>query len=98
MLDVGQTSEFVAWLDGLRDREGKRRVLERLARLQRGLFGDAKSVGGGVRELRIHYGPGYRIYFAQRGNMIVVLLSGGDKGSQVRDIRRAVEILDGLGD
>ncbi len=80
---------FAAWLRGLRDLEARARILVRLDRVARALFGDVKSVGGGVSELRIDHGPGYRVYFARRDGRIVVLLVGGDKASQWRDIAAA---------
>ena len=89
MFDVRQTAAFRDWLSGLADRRGAKRIAIRIARLQSGLFGDAKSVGGRVSELRIDSGPGYRVYFVQQGRTVIVLLCGGDKGSQARDIRRA---------
>jgi putative addiction module killer protein len=89
MLEIRQTPIFRDWLDGLADERAAERIAQRLVRLQAGLFGDARSVGGGVSELRIDYGPGYRVYFARRGQMIVVLLCGGDKRTQARDIKAA---------
>jgi putative addiction module killer protein len=87
------TSEtFQAWADGLRDRKAKQIIASRLARLEYGLFGDIDTVGSGVVEARIHYGPGYRIYFQVRGTTILLLLCGGDKGSQSRDIETAKRI------
>lgn len=80
---------FTRWYRGLRDRSTPRRIRERLARIRAGNFGDSKSVGGGVQELRIPVGPGIRIYFGRLGNSVVILLCGGDKQSQDRDIRRA---------
>lgn len=77
------------WLDGLRDGPTRARILTRLDRLQAGLFGDWKSVGAGVFELRIDHGPGYRIYYGQHDATLVLLLCGGDKGAQAADIRRA---------
>jgi putative addiction module killer protein len=77
------------WLDGLRDERARARVGVRLDRLQAGLFGDCKSVGAGVYELRIDHGPGYRVYFGQEGKTLVLLLCGGDKGTQTSDIERA---------
>jgi putative addiction module killer protein len=92
MLEVRKTAVFDAWLKGLPDRKGKIIIARRLQRLELGNFGDAAPVGAGVSELRIHYGPGYRVYFVQRGRLVVVLLCGGDKGTQQRDIRRAIEM------
>lgn len=92
MLEVRKTAVFGAWLNGLADRKTKIVIARRLQRLELGNFGDVAPVGSGVSELRIHYGPGYRVYFVQRGPVVVVLLCGGDKGTQQRDIRRAVEM------
>jgi putative addiction module killer protein len=95
MLKVFRTREFMEWLTGLRDLEAAHRVAVRLKRVESGLLGDVKPVGGGVSELRIDYGPGYRIYFQQRGPVLILLLCGGDKGSQSHDIKRAKEIAKG---
>jgi putative addiction module killer protein len=89
MFDVQETEEFSAWIDELADERGKAKVVARLRRLTMGLLGDVKPVGGGVSELRIDAGPGYRIYFIKRGALVILLLCGGDKGSQSRDIARA---------
>jgi len=89
MAEVRLTNEFSSWLAGLRDSSAKARVLVRMDRLQLGLAGDAKPVGRKVWELRIDYGPGYRVYFTWRGREVVVLLAGGDKRTQSRDIERA---------
>ena len=86
MIVVQTTQTFQNWFDGLRDGMAQKRILIRIGRLERGNFGDAKSLAGGVSELRIDHGPGYRLYFARRGQEIVLLLCGGDKGSQSRDI------------
>ncbi|MCP4417221.1 MAG: type II toxin-antitoxin system RelE/ParE family toxin [Chloroflexi bacterium] len=80
---------FTDWLNSLRDPTSRRRILKRLIRLEQGHFGDSKAVGDGVNELRFFFGAGYRIYFGVVGNKIVVLLTGGDKNSQSRDIQRA---------
>lgn len=93
MLKLIASNEFVAWLEGLRGSRARKRIANRLDRLRGALFGDAKSVGGGVSELRIDHGPGYRVYFARRGDVVVVLLCGGDKSSQQRDIRKAKALL-----
>jgi putative addiction module killer protein len=92
MLEVRQTETFRAWLDGLRDDNARVRIGIRIQRLERGNPGDVKPVGNGVSEMRIDYGPGYRIYFVQRGKTVVILLCGGDKRSQARDIVRAIEM------
>ncbi len=80
---------FNEWLDELDDQNIVARVLARLARVRRGNLGDCKSVGEGVSELRVDYGPGYRVYFAQKGQVLVILLCGGDKRTQEKDIQRA---------
>ncbi len=89
MVDVVSTPAFAAWLDALADATARSRIAKRIVRFELGLFGDAKSVGGGVGEMRVDYGPGYRVYFTRRGVEVVILLCGGDKGSQARDIARA---------
>ena len=88
MIEVRQTTVFRDWLDGLRDRRAQEKIAQRIVRVQAGLLGDAKFFEG-IGELRIDYGPGYRLYFVQRGTVVIVLLCGGDKGSQDRDIKRA---------
>ena len=80
---------FTDWLNNLRDPTTRRRILRRLLRLEQGHYGDFKIVGNGISELRLFFGKGYRIYFAEDGNTLVVLLCGGDKSSQRRDIERA---------
>jgi putative addiction module killer protein len=92
MIEVRQTDVFADWFAGLRDREARARINVRIRRLSLGNPGDVKPVGGGVSEMRIDYGPGYRLYFVRRGDALVVLLSGGDKRNQARDIARAVEL------
>lgn len=96
MIEVRQTPAFAQWLSGLRDLRARARISERVRRLALGLFGDAKPVGGGISELRIDYGPGYRIYFVRRGDIVVVLLCGGDKRTQTKDIKRATELAEEL--
>jgi putative addiction module killer protein len=88
MFRVRQTAVFQDWLKGLKDTEAARRIASRVVRLEAGLLGDAKFFEG-IGELRVDYGPGYRVYFVRRGNEIVILLCGGDKRSQSRDIERA---------
>ena len=90
MIDVRETGAFSEWLSGLRDARAKAEVARRVRRLALGNPGDVKPVGEGVSELRIHYGPGYRVYYVQRGNLLIVLLCGGDKHSQARDIALAL--------
>ena len=92
-LEVRQTEVFVAWFAGLRDRNARARILARIRRLSLGDPGDVKPVGSGVSEMRIDYGPGYRVYWVGRGDTVVVLLCGGDKRSQDRDIARALELV-----
>jgi putative addiction module killer protein len=91
-LTVRETLVFGAWLRALRDERAKARIAQRLDRLGRGLLGDVRSVGERVSELRIDYGPGYRVYFTRRGETGILLLCGGDKARQDRDIRRAKEL------
>lgn len=92
MIEVRQTDRFTTWFNDLRDEQARARINARIRRLSLGNFGDVEPVGEGVSELRIHYGPGYRVYFVKRGTEIVILLLGGDKSSQKRDIRDAKEI------
>jgi putative addiction module killer protein len=89
MIEVRQTDEYSEWFDALRDRQARARINARIRRLSLGNFGDVKPVGQGVSELRIDYGPGYRVYFMQRGPEVVILLAGGDKRTQDRDIQNA---------
>ena len=86
MIEVRQTETFARWFARLRDRRAQRRVQARIDRLQIGNAGDVRPVGEGVLEMRIDYGPGYRVYFVQRGVALVILLAGGNKGTQPRDI------------
>ncbi len=90
MIEVRRTKVFGDWFDGLRDEKAKARIRIRIDRLSIGNPGDVEPVGEGVSEMRIDYGPGYRVYFIQRGKTVVVLLCGGDKRTQARDIRRAI--------
>jgi putative addiction module killer protein len=89
MLTISRTEQFSDWLRGLRDERAKARIAIRIDRLALGHAGDARPVGAGVSELRIDYGPGYRVYFIRRGEAVIVLLCGGDKDSQGRDIAQA---------
>jgi putative addiction module killer protein len=92
MIEVRQTTVYAEWFADLRDRQAKTRIDIRIRRLSLGNPGDVKPVGEGVSELRIPYGPGYRVYFVQRGEVLVVLLAGGNKSTQERDIRTAKEL------
>ena len=92
MIEIRQTDTFSAWMRSLRDRQARARIQVRIDRLRLGLPGDVKPVGGGVAELRIDYGPGYRVYFMRRGRECVILLAGGDKRTQSRDIRKAIQL------
>jgi putative addiction module killer protein len=86
LIEVRQTTRFATWLAGLRDERARARILMRLDRARDGNLGDVAPVGGGVSEMRIFYGPGYRVYFVQRGSELIVLLCGGDKSTQGADI------------
>lgn len=90
MYEVRRTAAFIDWLTGLRDVQSRARIAKRIDRIEQGNLGDARSVGGGVSELRFAFGPGYRVYYTMRGSVVVILLCGGDKGSQDRDIERAI--------
>ena len=89
MNTVVRTVIFDLWLSGLRDARGKARIIKRIRSVERGHFGVCKTVGGGVSEMRIHHGPGYRLYFARKAETVFVLLCGGAKSRQKRDILRA---------
>ncbi len=92
MMEIRKTKVFVKWLDSLRDLQARTRVLVRIERLVAGNPGDVKPVGEGVSELRINYGPGYRVYYKQQGQTIIVLLAGGDKRTQTKDIQIALQL------
>ncbi len=94
MLELKQTEQFRRWRTRLKDKRARALIASRLDRLAYGHAGDAAPVGEGISELRIHYGPGYRIYFHRQGNTVVILLCGGDKGGQAKDIRTARRLLD----
>ncbi|MXZ30101.1 MAG: type II toxin-antitoxin system RelE/ParE family toxin [Acidimicrobiia bacterium] len=96
MPEVRQTEAYARWFRRLRDRQARAQIDVRIRRLSLGNPGDARPVGGGVSELRIDYGPGYRVYVLRRGRSLIVLLGGGDKDSQDRDIRRALQLAQGL--
>ncbi len=92
MIEIRKTALFAQWLDELRDLQARARVLARIERLAAGNPGDVEPVGEGVSELRINYGPGYRVYFRKRGQTLIILLAGGDKASQARDIKTALRL------
>ena len=92
VIKIRQTEEYSSWFEHLRDRMARTRILIRLRRVSLGNIGDVKPVGEGVSELRIDYGAGYRVYFIQRGKTLVVLLAGGDKRTQPRDIQKAITL------
>lgn len=96
MVEIRKTDLFAKWLDNLRDIQAKARVLVRIERLASGNSGDVKPVGEGVSEMRINYGPGYRVYFIKRGSELIILLAGGDKSSQSRDIKAAIRLAQNL--
>jgi putative addiction module killer protein len=96
MPEVRQTESFVRWLTGLRDRRARARIQARIDRLALGNPGDVKPVGSGLSEMRIDYGPGYRVYFVERGTAVVILLAGGDKRTQDRDIAAARKLASNL--
>lgn len=96
MFMVRQTQEFQDWLDGLKDIKAQLRIVARLRLAEAGNLGNWKSVGSEVSEMRIAFGPGYRLYFTKRQNILIVMLAGGDKSTQARDIKRAQKILQQL--
>ena len=98
MIEIRKTHVFARWLDGLRDLRARARVQARIERLAAGNPGDVKPVGEGVSELRIDHGPGYRVYFKKRGRRLVILLAGGVKSSQAKDIKKAQQLARDLAD
>jgi putative addiction module killer protein len=92
VIEIRQTAVFSDWFENLRDRQARSRIDVRIRRLSIGNPGDVEPAGEGVSELRVDYGPGYRVYFVRRGPALVILLAGGDKRTQNRDIRRAIEL------
>lgn len=92
MVEIRQTATYAEWFAGLRDRRARSRIDARIRRLSLGNLGDVKPVGEGVSELRINYGPGYRVYLVQRGQTLVILLAGGDKSTQSTDIKTALDL------
>ncbi len=96
MIEIRKTDTFAKWIDGLRDIRTRARILVRIERLSMGNPGDVKPVGEGVSELRIDYGPGYRVYFKKVGLTVVILLAGGDKSTQAKDIKTALRLAQNL--
>ena len=96
MYTVLRSEQFDKWLTKLKDAKGKARIVARIKSTELGNLGDIKPVGKGVSEMRIHYGPGYRVYFTRKGQLVILLLMGGDKSSQKRDIQRAQALADTL--
>ncbi len=92
MIEIRTTEVFSEWFTNLRDRQARVRIQMRIDRAELGNLGDCKPVGEGVSEMRIHYGPGYRVYFAQCGATLLILLAGGDKGTQNKDIATAIDL------
>lgn len=92
MIELRKTETYSKWIDALQDLKARARILVRIERLAAGNAGDAKAVGEGVSELRMDFGPGYRMYYTQRGKEIIILLAGGDKSSQAKDIAKAKEL------
>nr|VFK63728.1 MAG: putative addiction module killer protein [Candidatus Kentron sp. TC] len=96
MIELRKTETYAKWLDGLRDIQARARIQVRVERLATENPGDVKPVGNGVSELRIDYGPGYRVYFVQRGDELIILLAGGDKSTQAKDIKTALDLAQSL--
>jgi putative addiction module killer protein/probable addiction module antidote protein len=96
MIEIRKTEIFAKWLDGLHDIRARARILVRIERLAVGNPGDVKPVGGGVSELWIDYGPGYRVYYKKHGQKVVILLAGGDKSTQAKDIKTALRLAQNL--
>ena len=96
MVEIRKTETFVKWIDALKDIRSRARILVRIERLAAGNPGDVKAVGEGVSELRIDYGPGYRVYFKKQGQKVVILLAGGDKRTQTKDIKTALRLAQNL--
>jgi putative addiction module killer protein len=90
---VRLTAEFEAWLDGLQDKRAQVRIVARLRLAEAGNLGDWNSIAGAISEMRVNFGPGYRLYFTRRGRILIVMLNGGDKSTQTRDIKRAQQVL-----
>jgi putative addiction module killer protein len=95
VIEIRQTGTYADWFDSLRDRRARARIDVRICRLSLGNPGDVRPIGSGVSELRIDYGSGYRVYFVQRGSMLIILLAWGDKRTQERDIKKALALARG---
>jgi len=91
-IEIRQTEYFIKWFEKLKDRKARAKIAIRIRRISLGNRGDVKSIGGGISELRIDYGPGYRVYFTQRGSQLIILLAGGDKTTQASDIKKAKQL------
>ena len=96
MVEIRKTGHFAKWIDGLNDIRARARILVRIERLAAGNPGDVKAVGEGVSELRIDYGPGYRVYYKKHGRKVIILLAGGDKRTQAKDIKMALRLAQNL--
>ena len=96
MVEIRKTEHFAKWIDGLHDIRARARILVRIERLAAGNPGDVKAVGEGVSELRIDYGPGYRVYYKKHGRKVIILLAGGDKRTQAKDIKMALRLAQNL--
>ena len=96
MVEIRKTDNFARWINELRDIRARSRILVRIERLASGNPGDVKAIGEGVSELRINYGPGYRVYYKRRGQKVIVLLAGGDKRTQAKDIKTALRLAQNL--
>lgn len=92
MIEIRQTEDFIKWFEKLKDKNARAKIAVRIRRVSLGNFGDVKSVGGGISEMRINYGSGYRVYFTQRGSQLIILLAGGDKTTQANDIKKAKQL------
>ncbi len=92
MIEIRQTEEFSSWFEKLKDRTARAKIAIRIRRISLGNFGDVKPVGEGISELRLNYGPGYRVYFTQKSNRLIILLAGGAKTTQSADIKKAKKI------
>jgi len=96
MITINRTEVFTQWLGSLKDLKARAKIIVRLRQAEAGNFGDVKPVGSGVSEMRVDFGPGYRLYFAREGRVVYLLLNGGDKSTQARDIKRAIAMWDAI--